>query len=221
MSLHLIRQMDQLKQKILFVGSLVEEAIANAVSALNKRDEGMAQKVLSEDDEIDRMEVEVEEECLKILALYQPVASDLRFVIAVLKINNDLERMGDLAKNIAKRVIYISRAEPVNLPLDFHAMAERAQEMVKLSLDALVSADAKTAREVRQADDSLDKMRRGLHEKIRAAMRTTPDLTESLLKYYSIAKHLERIGDMAVNVAEDVTYMVEGEIVRHRHLEGD
>lgn len=213
---HLQRQIEQLKQKILFVGSMVEAAIANAVAALVHRDESIARKVLEEDAEIDRMEVDVEEDCLKILALYQPVAVDLRFVVAVLKINNDLERMGDLAKNIAKRVLYLSRVDRVDVPVDFRAMAIRAQDMVKRSLDALVSADSSLAHRVRQDDDELDNMRRAIHEKIRAAIRAKPEQTETLMKLYSVAKHLERLGDMATNVAEDVIYMVEGDIVRHQ-----
>ena len=212
---HLQRQIDQLKQKILFVGSMVESAIANAVNALVERDERLAAKVLEEDAEIDRMEVDVEEDCLKILALYQPVAVDLRFVVAVLKINNDLERMGDLAKNIAKRVLYLARVDRVDVPVDFRSMAQRAQDMVKRSLDALVTADSALAHRVRQDDDELDGMRRMIHEKIRAKVRERPDQIETLLKMYSVAKHLERMGDMATNVAEDVIYMVEGDIVRH------
>ncbi|HET6882667.1 MAG TPA: phosphate signaling complex protein PhoU [Pirellulales bacterium] len=213
---HLHRQIEHLKQKILFVGSMVEAAIANAVTALVEHDESLAFKVLEEDSEIDRMEVDVEEDCLKVLALYQPVAVDLRFVVAVLKINNDLERMGDLAKNIAKRVLYLSRVDRVDVPVDFRAMAVRAQEMVKNSLDALVRGDSALAHQVRQSDDELDGMRRTIHEKIRAAIKEHPDQTETLMKLYSIAKHLERLGDMATNVAEDIIYMVEGDIVRHQ-----
>ncbi|HJT30696.1 MAG TPA: phosphate signaling complex protein PhoU [Pirellulales bacterium] len=213
---HLQRQIDQLKQKILFVGSMVEGAIATAVAALVNRDESLARKVMEEDAEIDRMEVDVEEDCAKILALYQPVAGDLRFVIAVLKINNDLERMGDQAKNIAKRVLYLARVDQVEVPVDFRGMAARAQDMVKRSLDALVQGDSSLAHQVRQDDDELDEMRRTIHEKIRAAIRARPEQIEALMKLYSVAKHLERMGDMATNVAEDVIYMVEGDIVRHQ-----
>ncbi len=195
---------------------MVEGAIATAVAALVNRDETLARKVVDEDAEIDRMEVDVEEDCAKILALYQPVAGDLRFVIAVLKINNDLERMGDLAKNIAKRVLYLARVDQVEIPVDFRSMAVQAQDMVKRSLDALVQADSSMAHQVRQDDDVLDGMRRTIHEKIRAAIRARPEQTETLMKLYSVAKHLERMGDMATNVAEDVIYMVEGDIVRHQ-----
>jgi phosphate transport system protein len=213
---HLQRQIELLKQKVLFEGSMVEGAIANAVAALVHRDDATARKVLDEDAEIDRMEVDVEEDCLKILALYQPVAGDLRFVVAVLKINNDLERMGDLAKNIAKRVLFLARSDRVDVPIDFRAMAARAQNMVKHSLDALVGGDSALAHRVRQDDDELDGMRRTIHEQIRSAIRSKPEQTETLMKLYSVAKHLERLGDMACNVAEDVIYMVEGDIVRHR-----
>lgn len=216
---HLLRQIEQLKQKILFVGSMVESAIAKAVTALAQRDEAVARQVLDEDAEIDRMEVEVEEECLKVLALYQPVAGDLRFVVATLKINNDLERMGDLAKNIAKRVMYLARVDPIELPIDFRPMAAHAQDMVKRCLDALVNSDSSLAHRVRRDDDTLDDLRRQIHEQIRAAIRKNPEQTETLMKLYSVAKHLERIGDMATNVAEDVIYMVEGDIVRHHHEE--
>lgn len=128
MARHVQRQIDALKQKILFVGTLVEEAVAKSVSALVNRDRHLASTVILEDAEIDRMEVEVEEEVLKILALYQPVAIDLRFVVAVLKINADLERMGDLAKNIAKRVLFLTSCERFDLPGDFRDMASRAMD---------------------------------------------------------------------------------------------
>src|SRR5215471_16695579 len=153
MTKHIQRQVDLLKQKILYVGTLVEESIAKAIAALINRDAPLAAKVMEADNLIDRMEVEVEEECLKILALYQPVAADLRFVVAVLKINNDLERMGDLAQNIAKRASYIAKAESMDLPIDFRSMAAKAQNMVKQSLDALVNSDTGLARTVRAEDD--------------------------------------------------------------------
>ena len=137
---HLQRQIETLKQKILFVGTLVEEAIAKAISALMNRDRNLARSVIDEDAEIDRMEVDVEEECLKTLALYQPVAADLRFVVAVLKINNDLERMGDLAKNIAKRVMFLTQCERIDLPADFRSWPPRRRRWSKQSLDALVNS---------------------------------------------------------------------------------
>lgn len=216
---HLERQISTLKQKILYVGSLVEDAITKAVSALLNRDAQLAEKTIAADDLIDRMEVELEEEVLKTLALYQPVAADLRFVVAVLKINNDLERMGDLAKNVAKRAKFISRSEPMELPFDYRMMAIKTQEMVKKSLDALVNADAQLARQIRMEDDVVDGERQAIRKKVLELIIQYPERAEYLMKVNSVSKHLERIADMATNIAEDVIYMVEGDIVRHQREE--
>jgi phosphate transport system protein len=216
MTKHVERQIGQLKERILRVGTLVEEAISKSITALINRDAKLAQRVMASDEEIDRMEVEVEEECLKILALYQPVAADLRFVVAVLKINNDLERMGDLAKNIAKRVLQLTGGKPFRLPPEIRTKAMQAQEMVRHSLDAVVNADPGLARQVREEDDTIDAARQKIHRRVLEEIRATPDDVESLLRINSVSKHIERIADMATNVAEDVIYMVEGDIVRHR-----
>ncbi len=216
MTRHIERQIDQLKERILHVGTLVEEAISKSITALINRDASLAQRVMASDEEIDRMEVEVEEECLKILALYQPVAADLRFVVAVLKINNDLERMGDLAKNIAKRVSQLAAGRPCPLPPEIRTMAMQTQEMVKQSLDAVVNADPALARQVREEDDAVDAARQKIRKRVMQTLQQGTDDVESLLRINSVSKHIERIADMATNVAEDVIYMVEGEIVRHR-----
>jgi phosphate transport system protein len=216
MTRHIERQLEQLKEKILRVGTLVEEAISKSITALINRDTQLALRVVGNDEEIDRMEVEVEEECLKILALYQPVAADLRFVVAALKINNDLERMGDLAKNIAKRVSQLSAGEPCELPPEIRTMAMQAQDMVKQCLDAVVNSDPSLARLVREEDDTVDAARQQVRRKILQGIKEQPERVESLLRVNSVSKHIERIADMATNVAEDVIYMVEGDIVRHR-----
>jgi phosphate transport system protein len=213
---HIERQIDHLKEMILRVGTLVEEAISRSISAVINRDVALAQRVLASDEAIDRMEVEVEEECLKILALYQPVAADLRFVVAVLKINNDLERMGDLAKNIAKRVAQLENAGPIEMPAEIRTMATQAEEMVRECLQAVVAGDTVLARRIREQDDVVDVERQRARRRILDAIRGNPDRVEALLRVNSITKHIERIADMATNVAEDVIYMVEGEIVRHR-----
>ena len=161
------------------------------------------------------MEVDVEEEVLKTLALYQPVAADLRFVVAVLKINNDLERMGDLAKNIAKRVLFLTQCERVELPPDFRWMSAKTQAMVKQSLDALVNSDTALARKVRAADDEVDQLRSNIQKNIEQQIVHSPQQTECLMRLTSVSRHLERLADMATNICEDVIYMVEGEIVRH------
>lgn len=216
MTKHIERQIDQLKEKILRVGTLVEEAFSKSITALINRDTPLAQRVMASDEEIDRMEVEVEEECLKILALYQPVAADLRFVVAVLKINNDLERMGDLARNISKRVAQLATGPAVELPPEIRAMATLAQDMVKQCLDAVVNADPTLARQVREEDDAVDEARQQIRRRILQGIKAHPEQLENLLRINSVSKHIERIADMATNVAEDVIYMVEGDIVRHR-----
>ena len=162
MSKHLQRQIETLKKKILTVGALVEEAIAKSVSSLIHRDTRLAEEVIGADDTIDRSEVDVEEEVLKTLALHQPVAADLRFVIAVLKINSDLERMGDIARNISKKARFITKCEGFTPPVDFRDMAAKAQSMVRQCLDALVNADTKLARLVRSTDDDVDRMRKDI-----------------------------------------------------------
>ena len=219
MTRHIERQIDHLKEKILRVGTLVEEAFSKSITALINRDTALAQRVMASDEQIDRMEVEVEEECLKILALYQPVAADLRFVVAVLKINNDLERMGDLARNIAKRVPQLAAGPAVELPPEIRTMAMLAQDMVKQSLDAVVNADPTLARQVREEDDAVDDSRQQIRRRILQGIKAHPEQLENLLRINSVSKHIERIADMATNVAEDVIYMVEGDIVRHRATE--
>lgn len=213
---HIERQIGHLKEKILRVGTLVEEAISKSITALINRDTALAQRVTNSDEEIDQMEVEVEEECLKILALYQPVAADLRFVVAALKINNDLERMGDLAKNIAKRVGQLADEGPIELPAEIRTMATLAQEMVRQSLDAVVNGDPALARQVREEDDAVDDARQRVRRMVIRGIKIEPDRVECLLRVNSVSKHIERIADMATNIAEDVIYMVEGDIVRHR-----
>ena len=219
MTRHIERQIDHLKEKILRVGTLVEEAFSKSITALINRDIALSQRVMANDEEIDRMEVEVEEECLKILALYQPVAADLRFVVAVLKINNDLERMGDLARNIAKRVAQLAAGPAVELPPEIRTMSMLAQDMVKQSLDAVVNADPTLARQVREEDDAVDEARQQIRRRILQGIKAHPEQLENLLRINSVSKHIERIADMATNVAEDVIYMVEGDIVRHRATE--
>lgn len=216
MTKHIERQLENLRERILRVGTLVEEAISKSITALINRDLPLAQRVMANDEEIDSMEVEVEEECLKILALYQPVAADLRFVVAALKINNDLERMGDLARNIAKRVTQLEGGNPYDLPPEIRTMATQAQEMVRQCLDAVVKGDPALARQVREEDDIVDEARQRIQRRVLQGIKNDPENVENLLRINSVSKHIERIADMATNIAEDVVYMVEGEIVRHR-----
>jgi phosphate transport system protein len=216
MTKHIERQIENLKERILRLGTLVEEAISKSITALINRDTSLAQRVIVNDSEIDAMEVEVEEECLKMLALYQPVAADLRFVVAALKINNDLERMGDLARNIAKRVTQLEGGDPYDLPPEIRTMATQAQEMVRQCLDAVVKRDPTLARQVREEDDIVDEARQRIQRRVLQGIKDQPENVENLLRINSVSKHIERIADMATNIAEDVVYMVEGDIVRHR-----
>jgi phosphate transport system protein len=209
------RDIEQLKSGLLSFGARVEEALENAVDAVRRRDVQLAAAVVAGDDELDRQEIEIEEDCLKILALYQPVAADLRFVVSVLKMNNDLERIGDLASNIAKRARQLAGEPELFTPVDYAEMADLALAMVKRGLDALVTGDANLARKVLGDDDQLDEMRRVSQAHIIEQIRTTPQRAEALIALASVYRHLERIGDMATNVCEDVIYMVEGDIARH------
>jgi len=216
MPAHLLREVENLKKDILALGALAEQAVRDATRAIEDRDEELARRVIDNDIKLDEMEVQVEENCLKILALYQPVATDLRFIIAVLKINNDLERVGDLAVNIAERAAFLATQPPLNISFDFLRMAGKAQQMLKRSLDALVGFDAGIAHDVCAGDDEIDAMNRQVYLIIGEAIHTHPDQTESLIHTLSVSRHLERIADHATNIAEDVIYMIDGSIVRHK-----
>jgi phosphate transport system protein len=210
------REIENLKKLVLSLGAIVEEQIQRAMLALERRDVEMANEVILKDREIDSLEIVIEEECLKILALYQPVAKELRFVVAVLKMNNDLERMGDLASNIAKRARYLSKKEKIDLILDFGPVAEKTQAMVKKSLDALVNTDVNLAREVCASDDEVDKLTKQMLKRTVNAIEKNPERTKDYFSIRSVSKNLERIADSATNIAEDVVYLCSGEIIRHQ-----
>ena len=216
MAQHLQREIEQLKKKVLTLGATVESDIHKAVHSVLNRDPGLAEEVINLDIAIDQLEVDLEEDCLKILALHQPVAIDLRFIVAVLKINNDLERMGDLAVNISERAKFLATRSQVNVPFDLHTLSKKAMGMVKRSLDSLVNLDASLAREVCRMDDEVDELNRQAFETVMAAIRTKPDQVDILIAYLSASRYLERIADHATNVAEDVIYMIEGVIARHK-----
>lgn len=213
---HLRREIENLKKKILALGARVEEAVHKATLSIQQRSRELAVQVIENDYEIDHTEVEIEEDCLKILALHQPVAIDLRFIVAVLKINNDLERIGDLAVNIAERSEFLATREPVGVALDFITMAKKAQFMLKNSLDALVNLSVETAQQVCSSDDEVDSFNRRMYLKVQEALRDKPEKIESLIHLLSVSRHLERIADHTTNIAEDVIYMIEGQIVRHK-----
>ena len=215
MTAHLIHELEELKRRTFSMVALVEDNVSVAVKAVQERDESLALGVIENDTAIDHAEVAVEEECLKLLALHQPVAVDLRFIVAVLKLNNDLERIGDLSVNIAERAIFLSEIAPVPVPFAFDDMAEKATAMLKRSLDALVDQDTAVATEVCAADDEVDAINRGMYEQVKAAIREHPEHLDALIHLLSVSRHLERIADHATNIAEDVIYLVEGRIARH------
>jgi phosphate transport system protein len=214
---HMFREIEKLKKSILLLSAHVERNVHDAVKAIEERDEKLARKVIDSDLEIDTMEVEIEEEALKLLALYQPVANVLRFIISVIKINNDLERIGDLAANISKRAVFLATHERVNIPFDFTAMARKALAMLKKSIDCLMNPDAKLAfaYQVCEEDDTVDDLNRRAFSEIKKAIQNDPANINGFMQLNSVARSIERIADHATNIAEDIIYMLEGEIVRH------
>jgi phosphate transport system protein len=215
MSVHLNREIDQLKKELLTLCAMVEERVQMAIKSVENHDSPLAEKVIQGDHEIDLKEIDVEEECLKILALYQPVAVDLRFIIASLKINNDLERIGDLAVNIAERAVYLAAQEKISGFLDFTEMVNKTRTMLKNSLDSLINMDAQLAYSVLNADNEVDEINRQMFELIEKGILETPDKAKGLLHLISVSRHLERIADHTTNIAEDVIYLCTGKIVRH------
>ncbi len=216
MTTHLHNEIERLKKRVLYMGAEVEEAVAKAVDALVTRDTHLAQRVIDHDEELDQLEVEIEEECLKILALHQPVAIDLRYVVAVLKMNNDLERIADLAVDISERAMYLASHPITGIGLDIRGMAAITQRMLKDTLDSLVNSDALLARQVRASDDEVDAINAQMFAVIQDYIRQHPDRVAEAIHLLSASRHLERIADQVTNIAEDVIYMVEGEIVRHQ-----
>lgn len=216
MTKHLQRDLDYLKKELMGIASMVEHAANMALRAVMDRRSDLADAVVQEDVVIDKREVQIEENCLKVLALHQPVAADLRFIITVLKVNNDLERMGDLAVNIAERALYLSAHPQLEVSLDFTQMAEDVRTMVRASLDALTNQNTKLAREVLVMDDKIDAANRKMFDLMEEQMRNDPETIKRAGCLLSVSRHLERIADLATNIAEDVVYMVDGEMIRHR-----
>ena len=227
MSVHLQREIENLKRDLLLICSIVEEQVQKAVRALFDRDIELAREVQAMDEEVDRREIALEEDCLKTLALHQPVATNLRQLVAALKINSDLERIGDLAVNIARKAADLSGVgpaaqagaiglRPVEIPADFAAMSDETQAMLRKSLDALVQMDPALAREVCLCDDEVDRLKKKIRGQIEQRIQDDPDRIGGMLRLLSVSRNLERIADCAASIAEDVIYMVDGRIVRHQ-----
>lgn len=209
------RELDNIKKQILILGSMVEERVQMALKAVEDNDSELAQRIIMTDFEIDDIEVEIEEESLKVLALHQPVAVDLRFLIAVIKINNDLERIGDQAVNIAERVGVTAKQEPIDMFFDYSLMGEKVQTMLKISLDCLVNLDLDMAYKIMTLDDEVDDIKKEAYDRIKKAIQENPEKVGYLINLLLISRHLERLADHTTNIAEEIIYLVEGEIVRH------
>jgi len=212
----LLRELAKLERMLLTLSAVVEERLFSAYRAVEQRDRRLAQQVIDGDKDVDLAEVELEEECLKVLALHQPVAADLRYVIMMLKINNDLERVGDLAVNIAKQVRTLTDLPEAVPPCDISELITRVWTLLKDSIDAYVDLDADGAKQAVLADKEIDAVYRRNRRILIDALKQRPDLAEIWLCYLWICRFCERIGDHAANIAEDVLYMLEGKIFRHR-----
>ena len=220
MSLHLQRDLDELKRDVLHLGSLVETALGNASFVLRDRRVKLAQAVYAGESVINEKEDQIEENCLKILALHQPVAIDLRFIVVVLKVNNDLERIGDLAENLTARAVYLAEREPMPEPMAIiNGMFVTIRSMLKDSLESLVKLDVDLARKVIAQDDGVDQINRQMYDDFRQMMARDASMIEQATSWLSCSRYLERIADLATNISEDVVFMVEGEVVRHQTQE--
>jgi phosphate transport system protein len=215
MTKHFRKELETIKKRILTLGSMVEELVHDSVKAVDRVDANLADQIIKKDSEIDETEVDIEEECLKVLALHQPVAVDLRFIIAVIKINNELERIGDQAVNIAQRVQVIAKRPKPPFWFDYSEMGEKAQKMLRMSLDALVNMDVDLAYRVITMDDEVDQIKSDAYDKIKQAIQDLPERVGYYINLLLISRHLERLADHATNIAEEVIYLVEGEIFRH------
>jgi phosphate transport system protein len=215
MKKHLQREVDSLKRNILMIGTAVETAIDQAFRALLDYDTALAEKVIADDEKIDEWELEVEEECLKLLALYRPAEADLRFIVGALKMNSDLERMGDLAANIASITNVLAGSPRIKLPAHLKEMVALVRRMVRKTIDALVRRDAKLGLEVTAEDSRIDRLHRKSFRVVEESVAADPSTIRGQLYALTISRHLERIADHATNIAEDIVYMIEGDIIRH------
>ena len=212
---HFHEELEALKQTLLAMGGLVEDQIRHAMQALVDRDDALASEVIERDRQVNAYDVEVDEQCVELLALHQPAAVDLRFITTAMKIVTDLERIGDQAVNIAQRVIELNREPQLKPYIDLPRMAERAQAMVKESLDAFVARDTELARRVRAEDDEVDALKEQIFRELLTFMMEDPRSIPRAIRLILISRCMERVADHATNIAEMVIYLVEGKMVRH------
>jgi len=212
---HFHEELDALKQTLLAMGGLVEDQIRRVMKALLERDDVMAQEVIERDRQVNTYDVEVDEQCVSLLALYQPAAGDLRFITTAMKIVTDLERIGDQAVNIAKRVLELNREPQLKPYIDLPRMAEQAQRMVKESLDAFVARDTALARQVCGEDSEVDLLKEQIFRELLTFMMEDPRTIPRAIRLILISRFMERVADHATNIGEMVVYLVEGKMVRH------
>lgn len=216
MSLHFERELIKLREDLLDLSARVEEVLVLAIRCFENKDLDLARKVVKMDEDIDQREVAIEESCLKILALHQPVAIDLRIVVASLKINSDLERIADLAVNFARRTKHLIKKTDFSESLPLEPMANLVRKMLKEAIDSLLKLDAAKAIGVWEADNEVDDMHKSFYKMVYAKIRENPEQVEMYINQLSLSRYLERVGDFATNIAEDVVYLIDGNIIRHR-----
>jgi len=212
---HFIEELDELQKKLLEMGGLVESGVHNSVLSLTEHNETLAQEVLRNEARINQMEIEVDDFAVGLMALYQPMARDLRFLTAAIKINADLERMGDLAVNIVERALSLIYQPPVKPLIDIPQMAKLVESMVRRSLDAFVKRDPELARAVLLSDDAVDELRDAIYHELIGFMERDSRTVSRAVDLMFVARNLERIADHSTNISEDVLYLVQGVDVRH------
>lgn len=212
---HFQEKLDVLSEKILVMGGLVEEAIGNCLSALVDRNSILAKRVILDDERVDKLDVDIDVVGMEILGLQQPLARDLRFVITALKITNDLERIADLATNVAERALELNEEPQLKPFIDLPLMARRAQQMVRGALDAFVQRDAAAAHAVIAMDDELDVRMEQIFRELLSYMIEDPRTITRALRLMFVAKYFERMGDQATNIGEQIVFMAEGRMIRH------
>ncbi len=215
--MRLRRKSELLKENLISLAVKVKESFRSAITAIKSRDKELATSVIEGDKEIDRIEIEIEETCLEILALHQPVALDLRLITGALQIINQLERIGDLAVNIAQAAAILASESPLEIPGEYYFMAQRVENMLEKAIKAFVNEDETLAAEVLADDDEVDMMKHKLHRNFEDRVNVELNRHHALTQLFLVSRHLERIADHSTNIAEDVIYMITGEIVRHGH----
>jgi phosphate transport system protein len=215
-STHYEMELQGVKKNLLYVGALVEKAIQDVVTSLLDKKSDLARKVIAEDAEIDKLDTQIEDQCIRLLALRQPIAKDLRFITTAIKINGHLERIGDMAVNIAEKVLELNELPQLKPYIDLPRMADIAREMIRGSLDALVNEDTGLANRIRRMDEVIDKLNEQIFRELLTFMMEDTRTVHRALLIMQISKNLERISDHAKGISDMVVYMVTGENVRHR-----